>query len=68
MVNAWVTENRLLLGQVKVDKKSNEITAIPELIKVMELSFCIVTIDAMGCQKEIFKLILEQDADYIIPL
>ena len=48
MVSAWATENRLVLGQLKVDKKSNEITAIPELLKVLELSGCIVTIDAMG--------------------
>ena len=68
MVSAWATENRLVLGQVKVDKKSNEITAIPELIKILELSGCIVTIDAMGCQKEIVKLIAEQDADYVISL
>ena len=68
MVSAWATENRLVLGQVKVNKKSNEITAIPELIKVIELSGCIVTIDAMGCQKEIIKLITEKDADYIISL
>lgn len=68
MVSAWATENRLVLGQLKVDKKSNEITAIPELIKVVELGGCIVTIDAMGCQKEIVKLIAEQNADYIITL
>ena len=68
MVSAWATENRLVLGQVKVDKKSNEITAIPELLKVLELCDCIVSIDAMGCQKEIVKLITEQDADYIITL
>lgn len=68
MVSAWATQNRLVLGQLKVNKKSNEITAIPELIKLMELSGCIVTIDAMGCQKEIVKLITEQDADYIITL
>lgn len=68
MVSAWATENRLVLGQVKVDEKSNEITAIPELIKILDLSGCIVTIDAMGCQKEIVKLIVEQDADYIIAL
>ena len=68
MVSAWATENRLVLGQVKVNEKSNEITAIPELLKVLELSGCIVTIDAMGCQKEIVKLIAEQDADYIITL
>lgn len=68
MVSAWATANRLVLGQVKVDEKSNEITAIPELLKVLEISGCIVTIDAMGCQKEIVKLIAEQDADYIITL
>lgn len=68
MVGAWATENRLVLGQVKVDKKSNEITAIPELIKVLEVSGCIVTIDAMGCQREIVKLLAEQNADYVITL
>lgn len=68
MVSAWATANRLVLGQVKVDEKSNEITAIPKLLKVLEISGCIVTIDAMGCQKEIVKLIVEQDADYIITL
>ncbi len=59
MVSAWATTNRLVLGQVKVDERSNEITAIPELLKVLELSGCIVTIDAIGCQKEIVKLIRE---------
>jgi predicted transposase YbfD/YdcC len=68
MVSAWATENRLVIGQFKVDKKSNEITAIPELLKVLELARCIVTIDTMGCQKEIVKLIAEQHADYIITL
>jgi predicted transposase YbfD/YdcC len=68
MVSAWATENRLVLGQVKVDKKSNEITAIPELLKTLELSGTLVTIDAMGCQKEIVKLLTEQDADYVITL
>ena len=68
MVSAWATQNRLVLGQIQVNKKSNEITAIPELIKVLDLSGCIVTIDAMGCQKEIIKLIAEQNADYIITL
>ncbi len=68
MVSAWATAQRLVLGQVKVDEKSNEITAIPELIKVLELSGCIVTIDAMGCQKEIVKLIIEQGGDYVITL
>jgi predicted transposase YbfD/YdcC len=68
MVSAWATEQRLVLGQVKVDEKSNEITAIPELLKVLSLGGCIVTIDAMGCHKEIVKLIAGQEADYIITL
>lgn len=68
MVSAWATTNRLVLGQVMVDKKSNEITAIPELLKVLSLQGCIVTIDAIGCQKEIVKLIAGQEADYVITL
>ncbi|MGV0108221.1 ISAs1 family transposase [Nostoc sp. DSM 114160] len=68
MVSAWATSNKLVLGQVKVDSESNEIAAIPELLKVLELSGCIVTIDAIGCQKEIVKLITEQSADYVITL
>ncbi|MBW4678317.1 MAG: ISAs1 family transposase [Desmonostoc geniculatum HA4340-LM1] len=68
MVSAWATTNKLVLGQVKVDEKSNEITAIPKLIKVLELSGCIVTIDAIGCQKEIVKLISQKNADYVITL
>jgi predicted transposase YbfD/YdcC len=68
IVSAWATRNRLVLGQVKVDKKSNEITAIPELLKVLDTSGCIVTIDAIGCQKEIVRLITQQDADYVITL
>ena len=68
MVSAWATNNRLVLGQVKVDCKSNEIKAIPELLKVLSLRGCIVTIDALGCQKEIVKLIAGQEADYVITL
>lgn len=68
MVNAWASTNRLVLGQRKVDKKSNEITAIPELIKVLDVAGCIVTIDAMGCQKSIIKLITQKQGDYIITL
>ncbi|ACK73730.1 transposase ISAs1 family protein (plasmid) [Gloeothece citriformis PCC 7424] len=68
MVSAWATTNGLVLGQSIVDEKSNEITAIPELLKVLSLSGCIVTIDAIGCQKEIVKQITEQDADYVITL
>lgn len=68
MVSAWATQNRLVLGQCKVDEKSNEIKAIPQLLKGLELSGCIVTIDAMGTQKQIAKLIVEQNADYILAL
>jgi predicted transposase YbfD/YdcC len=59
MVSAWATANRISLGQVVVDRKSNEITAIPELLTILELVGCIVTIDAMGTQKEIAKTIVE---------
>src|SRR5664279_6508952 len=55
MVSAWGRENGLVLGQIKVDEKSNEITAIPQLLRTLELSECIVTIDAMGTQKEIAR-------------
>lgn len=68
MVSAWATNNKLVLGQVKVDKKSNEITAIPELLKVLDIAGCIVTIDAIGCQKEIVNLISKKEGDYIIAL
>ena len=66
MVSAWARANRLVLGQVKVDEKSNEITAIPKLLKVLYLKGCIVTLDAMGCQREIVSQIVAQDADYVI--
>jgi len=68
MVSAWAAENKLVLGQVKVDDKSNEITAIPKLLHLLELSGCIVTIDAMGCQKEIAAQIIAQKADYVLAL
>ncbi|MBD2003840.1 MULTISPECIES: ISAs1 family transposase [Cyanophyceae] len=68
MVSAWASHNRLVLGQCKVDDKSNEITAIPQLLKVLEVSGCVITIDAMGCQKEIAKLIVERGADYVLAL
>ena len=68
MVSAWATENHLVLGQVKVDEKSNEITAIPHLLKALEISGCIITIDAMGCQTEIAAEIIKQDADYVLAL
>lgn len=68
MISAWATNMRLVLGQRKVDDKSNEITAIPELIKLLSIKGCIVSIDAMGCQKSIVQQIVEQEADYIIAL
>lgn len=68
MVSAWATNNHVVLGQVKVDGKSNEITAIPKLLRVLALQGSIVTIDAMGCQKEIVETIVAQEADYAIAL
>lgn len=68
MVSAWACANRLVLGQVKVDEKSNEITALPALLQVLALEGCIVTIDAMGCQTEIVKTIVAQGADYVLSL
>jgi predicted transposase YbfD/YdcC len=66
MVSAWATANHLVLGQVKVDDKSNEITAIPKLLQVLEIAGCIVTIDAIGCQLDIAQAIVDQDADYVL--
>jgi len=66
IVSAWAAENRLFLGQEVVDDKSNEITAIPKLLAVLELTGAIVTIDAMGCQKEIAAKIREKKADYVL--
>ncbi len=68
IVSAWAESNGLVLGQIKVADKSNEITAVPELLRVLELSGCIVTLDAMGCQKKIAKEIVEADADYVLAL
>ena len=68
MVSAWATANHLVLGQVKVDEKSNEITAIPQLLEALEVSGCIVTIDAMGCQTDIAEKIVEREADYVLAL
>jgi len=66
MVSAWAGANNLVLGQRKVDDKSNEITAIPKLLQALELSGTVVTIDAMGCQKVIAAKIVEKKADYIL--
>ena len=68
MVSAWASENRLVLGQRKVSEKSNEITAIPELLKVLNLNGAVVTIDAMGCQTEIAAQIVAQQGDYVLAL
>ncbi len=68
MVSAWAGVNHLVLGQLKVDDKSNEIKAIPQLLKLLELHGCIVTTDAMGCQKEVARTIRDQGADYVLAL
>src|SRR5438105_7458896 len=68
LVSAWACEARLTLGQVAVDAKSNEITAIPLLLELLDLEGCIVTIDAMGCQKEIAAAIRAREADYVLAL
>ena len=67
-VSAWASENRLFLGQVKVDDKSNEITAIPALLELLDISGCIITMDAMGTQHEIARRIQTLGADYILAL
>ena len=66
MVSAWATANQISLGQVVVDEKSNEITAIPKLLKILEISGCLVTIDAMGCQTAIAQAIVDAGANYVL--
>ncbi len=66
MVSAWASANHISLGQVVVDEKSNEITAIPKLLQMLELSGALVTIDAMGCQTEIARQIVDAEADYVL--
>lgn len=68
LVNAWSTLNGVVLGQYKVDDKSNEITALPKLLSMLQVEGCIISIDAMGCQKEIAKQIIDAKADYILAL
>jgi predicted transposase YbfD/YdcC len=68
MVSAWAGSNKLVLGQVKTDEKSNEITAIPKLLRALEIEGCIVTIDATGCQKKIAAQIRSQGGDYLLAL
>lgn len=66
LVSAWAEANRLVLGQVKVDEKSNEITAIPKLLDALMIEGCVITIDAMGCQKDIAAKVISQGADYVL--
>jgi predicted transposase YbfD/YdcC len=66
LVSAWASENGLVLGQQRTEEKSNEITAIPQLLELLIVKGGIVTIDAMGCQKEIAKKILDESADYVL--
>lgn len=66
LVSAWASANGIVLGQVKVDDKSNEITAIPQLLRLLDLRGCLVTIDAMGCQTKIAQIIREEQADYLL--
>jgi predicted transposase YbfD/YdcC len=66
MVSAWSSAQHLVVGQVKVDAKSNEITAIPELLQLLDLQGCIVTIDAIGCQTEIAQALVKQGSDYLL--
>jgi predicted transposase YbfD/YdcC len=68
LVSAWASENRLLLAQVKVDEKTNEITAIPALLELLDISGCIITIDAMGTQTAIAQQIITQQGDYVLCL
>ena len=68
IVSEWATENRLVFAQVKTEEKSNEITAIPELLSLIALKGCIVTIDAMGCQYEIANRIVNEGGDYLFSL
>ncbi len=68
MVSAWAAENRLVLAQEKVNEKSNEIAALPELLRCLVISDGIVTIDAMGCQREIAEQIVDQGGDYVLAL
>ena len=67
-VSAWSCQHQLVLGQIAVDEKSNEITAIPELLNLLDIENSIITLDAMGCQRDIAKLIIKKKADYILAL
>ena len=68
MVSAWAQQNNLVLGQVKVDDKSNEITALPKLLSRLDIAGAMVTVDAMGCQKKLAEQIKRQGGDYVLSL
>jgi predicted transposase YbfD/YdcC len=68
MVSAWASASRLVLAQIKVEDKSNEITALPELLRLLAIKGCVITIDAMGCQRDIAEQIVAQEADYVLAL
>lgn len=65
MVSAYATANGVVMGQLKTDAKSNEITAIPALLKLLDIKGCLVSIDAMGCQTDIANTIIKQGSDYL---
>jgi predicted transposase YbfD/YdcC len=68
MVSAWTTANGMVLGQVKTEEKSNEITAVPKLLELLRLEGCIVTMDAMGCQRELAQQVVDKGAHYVMGL
>lgn len=68
MISAWANENQIVLGQMATDGKSNEITAVPELLETLDISGCVITADAMNCQKQTTSKIVEQNADYVLGL
>lgn len=68
LVSAWASANRLVLAQMVVDEQSNEITALPDLLRCLALAGCVVTIDAMGCQRQIAQQILDQEGTYVLAL
>lgn len=68
MVNAFATANGMCLGQVKVYAKTNEITEIPYLLELLDIAGCLVSVDAMGCQRKIAQTIIDKSADYLLAL
>ncbi len=68
MISAWAEKNRLVLGKIKADDKSNEITVLPESLQLLEIKDCVVTIDAMGCQRHIAEVIDSTGGSYVLAL